>query len=404
MDSRANGNSGRFRLLMAGVQWPPETFLLRLVKGLLEAGVEVTVGCAEKPDLDHPDFRWLPMPAWDGKSRLRFLRFAGLAVRALACGPRDVQLLQRSFRAGPRYGSLVGRWNRVLPLAGRRWDVVYFPWNVAAILHLAAFDLPGPVVVSCRGAQVNIAPHNPDRTAIHDGLRATFRNAAAVHCVSEEIKREAVDRGLDPVKAHVIRPAVDPVRFRPADPLKARSKVFRVTTTGSLIWRKGHEYALQAMRKLADRGVALQFDIVGEGSDRQRLLFTIHDLGLEKMVTLHGSLNEDAVLRLLQNTDAFLLSSLSEGISNAVLEAMACGLPVVSTDCGGMAEAMTNGTEGFLVPVRDPEGMTTALAHLAADRDLARKMGEAGRDRVEREFTIKRQVNQWLELYRALLN
>jgi colanic acid/amylovoran biosynthesis glycosyltransferase len=260
------------------------------------------------------------------------------------------------------------------------------------------------VVVSCRGAHINVAPHNPDRAVLRDGLRDTFARAAAVHCVSEEIKQEATHHGLDPARAWIIRPAVDPERFRPSAATNASDGPFRVVTTGSLIWRKGHEYALIATRLLLDRGFAVQFDIIGAGPERQRLLYTIHDLDLEQCVTLHGSLNEEAVSRLLQQADAFLLSSLSEGISNAVLEAMACGLPVVTTNCGGMGEAVTDGVEGFLVPVREPHATAEALARLASDRSQARRMGAAARDRVLRQFTMKQQIQRWLELYHAVVS
>src|SRR5690606_8816581 len=82
-------------------------------------------------------------------------------------------------------------WNRWLTYAGRRWDVIYFPWNSAAISHLPLFELGMPVVLSCRGSQVSIAPHNPRRPELADGLRTTFQQAAALHCVSEAICEEA---------------------------------------------------------------------------------------------------------------------------------------------------------------------------------------------------------------------
>ena len=118
----------------------------------------------------------------------------------------------------------------------------------------------------------------------------------------------------------------------------------------------------------------MRFEIIGDGPDRQRVLYTIHDLGLQECVRLLGKLAPDEVLHRLQQADAFLLSSLSEGISNAALEAMACGVPVVTTDCGGMREAVTDGEEGFVVPVRDAESMANALMKLAGDAGLRERM------------------------------
>jgi glycosyltransferase involved in cell wall biosynthesis len=393
-----NNDTATLRLLMAGIHWPPETFLRRLIHNLAGANVDVTVGCSERPELNHPRLHWLPMPTWEGAAPARLGRLVGMALRALTQGSGDIVALRRDLPTRFPRGQRLQAWNRVLPFAGRHWDVIYFPWNAAAIDHLPVFALSAPVVVSCRGAQVNVAPHNPDRATIRDGLRTTFARAAAVHCVSEIIKTEAMQLGLDAAKAYVIRPAVDPAHFHPPDRSLRRTGVFSIVTTGSLIWRKGQDYALQAVRFLVDRGIPARLDIIGHGPDRRRILYNVHDLGLQKNVRLLGSLREEEVRQHLQDADAFCLPSLSEGISNAVLEAMACGLPVVTTDCGGMSEAVTEGVEGFLVPVRDPEAMARALAQLATDRGLSQRMGQAARQRVVREFTLAQQTEAWLKL------
>jgi colanic acid/amylovoran biosynthesis glycosyltransferase len=169
-------------------------------------------------------------------------------------------------------------------------------------------------------------------------------------------------------------------------------------TTGSLVWVKGYEYALQSIRHLVDQGIAVQFDLIGEGPERQRILYTIHDLGLEGRVHLHGRLSPEEVRDKLQQADAFLLSSLSEGISNAALEAMACGLPVVTTDCGGMREAIRTNVEGIIVPVRESKEMSQALATLWDDTELRTRMGQAARKRVLQEFTLSQQVNNFASL------
>jgi glycosyltransferase involved in cell wall biosynthesis len=216
--------------------------------------------------------------------------------------------------------------------------------------------------------------------------------------VSEAIKREAIRYGLDPTKAWVIRPAVDPNFFRPREQYRSDDETFQVVTTGSLIWRKGYEYALLAVRRLVDKGTPVRFDIIGDGPERQRILYTIHDLGLERQVHLYGPLAPDEVRDQLQQADVFLLSSLSEGISNAVLEAMACGLPIVTTDCGGMNEVVTDGVEGFLVTARDPKAMAQALWTLWENPALRKQMGQAGRQRIEASFTLSQQVQEFIGL------
>jgi colanic acid/amylovoran biosynthesis glycosyltransferase len=403
------------RLLITGINWPPETFLRRLIDGLVRAGVEVTVGCARRPEKE-ANVKWLRTPSWDASLPVRMARLLAMAARAIVRGSSDLKLLSRGlygerFEKAPNsqpkenratlllhsVGQWLWIWNQLLPYAGRRWDIIYYPWNSAAIACLPVFDLGTPVVVSCRGTQVSVAPHNPERAGIREGLKTTFSKATAVHCVSEATLKDACQLGLGRAKSRVIRPAVDPERFRPLAFAPAKNGTFSVVTVGTLIWVKGYEWALQAIRRLADKGIDVQFDIIGDGPERQRVLYTIADLGLENRVRWLGRLAPDEVLVRVQRADAFLLSSLSEGISNAALEAMACGIPIVTTDCGGMPEAVTDEVEGLVVPIRNSEAIANALLRLAADESLRGRIGRAARERVEKEFALKLQISYWLD-------
>lgn len=395
-----------FKLLIAGIRWPPETFLARLVEGLLQAGVQVTVATANRPGAElrrKAGFNWLPVPAWEGAYPLRLLRLAWQLGRGWVASPSNMGMIGRQVQQGGRLNERLRLWQRWSPYAGKRWDVIYFPWNSGAIEHLALFDLSMPVVISCRGAQVNVAPYHPQRSDLQQGLRETFSRAARVHCVSQAILEEASLFGLDKEKTAVVRPAVDVNFFYPLNQPAPANKPFTVVSTGSLIWRKGYEYALLAMRRLKDAGIPLRYQVIGQGPEEQRLRYTIHDLGLEPQVELLGRQPPEVVRAKLQQADAFLLSSLSEGIANAILEAMACGIPVVTTDCGGLREAVSDGVEGFVVPLRQPEAMAQALHKLWQDPALRRRMGERGRARVWADFNLDKQIPQFLALFQQAL-
>lgn len=386
------------RLLVVGCSWPVETFLERLFEGLARAGVEVTIASAAAPGatwLRENRIKWLNVPAWSDPAPRRLLSLAGMAMGAAVGGRRAVRLLRPHVAKFPRGVSRLRAWYRLLPLVGCPADVIYFPWNSAAIAYGALCELGVPALVSCRGSQVNVGPHDPDRSDLREGLPASFSRVAAVHCVSKAIEAEAMTHGLDPAKSRVIRPAVDPELFRPPARARRGTGPRRVIAVGDLIWKKGFEYALRSVRLARDGGADLGLEIIGNGVDRQRLLFGIQDLGLSSCVRLSGQLPADAVRERLQNADLFLLSSVSEGISNAVLEAMATGLPVVTTDCGGMREAVSDGVEGFVVPARDARGMAAALGHLAEDAGLRERMGAAARVRVLKEFTLERQIREF---------
>ncbi len=344
------------RVLILGISWPPETFIKGLIRGLLSKGIRVTVASRKRPDSEWmclAGFNWLPV----------FL--------------------------APVFVS----WFK------KRWNVFYFPWNSSAIRYLKLLESGIPAVISCRGSQVNIAPHNPERADIRGGLAGTFEKAFRVHCVSRAILKEAVLYGLDPARAEVIYPAVDPVFFSPPAERRGKQMPLKIISTGSLNWRKGYEYGLAALRLLADWKIPFEFDLIGEGPDRQRVFYTVKDLELESFVRLRGNLPPSGVRDLLRQADVFLLSSVSEGLSNAALEAMACGLPVVTTDSGGMSEAVTDGVEGFVTPVYSQAGMAEALKKLAEDRSLCEKMGQAARVRVLRDFKLENQIQKMAEIF-----
>ena len=390
------------RVLIVGLRWPPETFLAALIEGLVDTGIDVTVASSTRPEerlLERKGFHWLFVPEWAGPAPRRFLRL--LVDAAFGCLRRSGDL--RRMSAEPRLRHVtpdaLRLWNRVIRFAGRRWDVMYFPWTSGAISRMPLLRLGMPCVISCRGSQVLVAPHDPGNPVACADMARVFERATAVHCVSEGMAKEAAKYGLEPRKATVIPPAVDPSFFTPGPPSDhTPTDILRIVTTGSLLWLKGYEYALTALRIFLDTGARAQLEILGDGRDRQRLLYTVADLGLEQHVRLAGRQSREAVRDRLQHADVFLLSSLSEGISNGALEAMACAIPVVTTDCGSMTEAIADGCEGLVVPVRDPQSMAAALLRLSTDVGVRRAMGDAGRQRVLKEFTLSRQVERFAEM------
>ncbi len=136
--------------------------------------------------------------------------------------------------------------------------------------------------------------------------------------------------------------------------------------------------------------------------DRARLRFLARELGLERHVIWRGAVSQELVRESLRRSDVLLQASWAEGLPNSVLEAMACGVPVVATDCGGVREAVEHGVEGLVCPTRSPRALADALAALHADRALARRMGAAGRVRAEAEFALPEQVDRFQSLYREL--
>lgn len=141
----------------------------------------------------------------------------------------------------------------------------------------------------------------------------------------------------------------------------------------------------------------LRLVMVGEGPLRAQAQVLLDEAGLSGMAWLPGE--RDDVADVMRGLDCFVLPSLAEGISNTILEAMATGLPVLATAVGGNPELVTAGRTGELVPAGDVEAMAQALLRLANEPDRARAMGRAGREEVERRFSLQAMVAAYQGLY-----
>jgi colanic acid/amylovoran biosynthesis glycosyltransferase len=393
----------KLHILVVGISWPPETFLVRLIDGLLEKNIEITVATKYPPEKvwqEKKGFHWILTPKWEGSIYYRFFCIFKLLLKLFAVDKESFQEINREiFSTRKSISSYLLQLFHLLPFATSKWDVLYFPWNSAAISYYPLFDLGTPTVVSCRGSQVNIAPHNPKRKFILAGLKKTFEKVNGIHCVSKNIQITAMNYGLDENKSEIIYPAVDPNYFLPGETKKGAREEYKILSTGSLIWRKGYEYALSAIREIKELGVPVNYEIIGIGPNEQQIRFAIHDLGLENEVKLLGRLDPQAVRNRLQSADVFLLTSLSEGVSNAVLEAMSCNLPVITTDCGGMTEAVSHLVEGLVVPTYDANAIADALAMLWKQPELREKMGFLAREKIKKEFDIAQQIDAFVHLF-----
>jgi glycosyltransferase involved in cell wall biosynthesis/GT2 family glycosyltransferase len=405
-------------LLEFGSRWPPETFVSRKLERLSALGMRVTVASF----LDSGD----PRSAPPGIGHVRVLdpRQGALGVwgrggtslaRLLVRSPGQIPRVARAAAAATSHRlsrrEAAERFAAYATLAALKPDVVHIDWlDVENEYSSLADALDCPIVVSCHGSELRVDPYTPEGRPLAAAIPQVFRRAAAVHCAAEALAADAVRFGAESAKNRVIRGAVDTAVFRPAPRTSGGGPRFAIVSVATLHWAKGLEYALLALARLVEDGVPASLDIVGGDpewdapSDRDRLVAAVGDLGLEERVRFHGWVPPEVVRDRLQASDVFLQSSLSEGHPTAVVEAMACGLPIVATDCGGTREAMTQGVEGFLVPPRDWRAAAAALRTLWKDPSLRHRMGLAGRERVETEFTLERQSAEFAALYRDVVD
>jgi glycosyltransferase involved in cell wall biosynthesis len=140
-----------------------------------------------------------------------------------------------------------------------------------------------------------------------------------------------------------------------------------------------------------------RFLIVGEGELREPLERQIKELGLERHVFLTG-FRDDAV-GLQKSFDVFVMSSVTEGLGSAMLDAMACARPVVASRTGGIPEAIAHGSTGLLVPPQDEPALAAAIVQVLGDAALRHRIGTAARQRIVDEFSLERMVSETLAVY-----
>jgi glycosyltransferase involved in cell wall biosynthesis len=238
--------------------------------------------------------------------------------------------------------------------------------------------------------------------------RVANRLTTLVIANSEAVKADAVrQEHLDPAKVLVIHNGVD-LREFPAGlaaphvrrALRIPDQVKVVAVVANFIHYKGHDAFLSAWRIVVRKlpgGLAL---LVGDGPLRLALEARAAELGLADSVRFLGT--RDDVPALLSSTDLVVHPSQEEGFSNAILEAMAAGRPVVATDVGGNGEAVVHGETGLLVPADDSDAMAAAVVRLLEHPAEAATFGAAGRRRVEERFDLVRTVREYERLYGRL--
>lgn len=227
--------------------------------------------------------------------------------------------------------------------------------------------------------------------------------------VGEAVRRALVEfEGLPGERVRVIYNGVDLAPFDPSRGLAAtvraeqgwpaRARV--VMQVARLNRLKDHVTSMKVVARLADTEPDLRLVIVGEGEEEAALRALHAELGLGERVEFLGARSD--VPRLLQAADAFLLTSISEGIPLTLIEAMASGLPCVATAVGGVPEVVADGVTGLLAPPGDVDAIAAALRRVLADGALAEGLGRAGRERAAKHFAIAPMQAQYARIYREL--
>jgi phosphatidylinositol alpha-1,6-mannosyltransferase len=266
-------------------------------------------------------------------------------------------------------------------------------WKVAVIAH---------------GMEIT---KNRDRLRRRLGLKWVFGSADLSVAVSRYTRARVLDFGVSPDHVRVLPCGVDPERFRPREREAARARFGLggrpiVLTLSRLVSRKGHDLVIRALPEILRAVPRALYVIAGPPNPpyEERLRALAREVGVSDAILFLGYVAADEMADLYSAADVYVMASRTqsgadnfEGFGITYLEANACGVPVVGADSGGVADAIADGETGYLVPPDDVEALAARLRTLLADPAAARRMGAAGRGRVEREFTWDRIAARFLE-------
>ncbi|TXG80935.1 MAG: glycosyltransferase [Thermomicrobiales bacterium] len=280
-------------------------------------------------------------------------------------------------------------------------DLVHFEFGHSSLAHLLTCRINGVrSVVSFRG--FDICYHGLEDPGFYSEV---WKFADVIHCRSEGIWQRCLQRGCPSDKPHqVIVGGIDVDFFDPGGRAHgmvagSQDQPLRMLSVGRLVWKKGHEYSVEALAKLVDQGIEAELRIIGSGTQDRAIRFAAFDLGVLDRVTLLGSMPRKDVRSEMRNADVLVMPSLSEGFGISALEAQAMKLPVVCSDAEGLPENVQDMVTGFVVPRRNSDLLAERLAMLAGDPEMRQFMGEAGRERVAHFFRVDQEIDAFERLY-----
>lgn len=375
---------------------PSTTFIERLLAGVAESGYQVYVfgSLKKKTAYSAPNIRVITYSQSKLQKAFHLLKYSILLFLFKNKAKQTLDIFIKNHSKNTSLSKL-----KYYPVLWHQPDIFHIQWakSIGDWMWLQQFGTK--IIVSLRGAHINYSPITIPE--VGNMYKQHFPKVNAFHAVSKAMAFEAQKYGASPEKIHVIYSGLPSLELSSN---KTENPILKILSVGRLHWVKGYNYAIDACHILNELGFAFEYTIIG-GKESEELQFQITDLHLENKVKLLGQLPFSEVQKQIQAADVLLLSSVEEGIANVVLEAMQLGTLVLSTNCGGMNEVISNGVNGFLVPIRYPEKIAETLQIIV---NLSRQ--EKDTITTEAKMTIEKQhasslmINEMVAMYQKLMN
>ncbi|HEY6560049.1 MAG TPA: glycosyltransferase [Polyangiaceae bacterium] len=378
-----------------------ETFVLQQITGLIDLGHDVTVFALRNTG---ESVQHRAVTEYRLRERARYLEVRGWrdVLRGFRRGARAVL----AHPSALRYPTALKQ--RVVHGAQGRFDVLYCHFGHVAeharqLREVGLFS--GPLVAVFHGYDVTVWPSEVKG----DALAPLFRDAALLLPISRFWRDKLLQMGADPGKVEVRRMGVDTraLQFRPRS--WESTQPVQLVSVGRLVEKKGIAFAVRAVAR-AQRMLdcEIHYHIVGDGPLREQLAGVARAEGIAKQVTFHGARRSDEVAALLEPMHILLAPSVTaengdmEGIPVVLMEAMAQGLPVLSTEHSGIPELIQHGHSGYLVTERDADALAEALVSMVRNPAEWLRLTTNARSTIETEFDTQRLTRELAERFSKL--
>lgn len=284
----------------------------------------------------------------------------------------------------------------------RKMDVIHVQWPIpnglGALFLKKIYGIP--YINTIHGEEVHLSK----RYHMLFALRWLVNNSSKTITNSSATRKFCLEAGLDGEKIEVIPFGVDTDFFRSLDVYKDE-KIFQILSVGYLIERKGFEYLIRAMPHVLTEHENARLKIVGSGPLESKLKALIYELDLGDQVEIIKNVSDEKLLMMYNSADLFVLPSIvdsqgnTEGLGVVLLEAMACGVPVIGSDVGGISDIIKNMETGVLIPEKNSYVISQVISNLIINRDLREKISDNGLNSVRKKFSWGKITEYYISIY-----
>ncbi len=291
------------------------------------------------------------------------------------------------------------------PLIDEDYDVIHCQFGILGKNWIHLKDIMDvKLVTSFRGYDLEKFIRE-NRPGVYAEL---FKKGDLFLPVCNYFAKKLQELGCPKDRIHVHHSGIDPTKFSFLE-RRVDGKEIKFFTVARLVEKKGLEYSIRAVAKIADQYPQIQYTIAGDGPLQKQLEKLIGELGMRDRVHLAGPLSSDHISALMKKAHIYILASVTaqdgdqEGMPVSLMEAMATGLPVISTRHSGISELVQDGISGFLVPEKDVDALAEKCEYLISHPQRRMEMGRSGRKFVEENFEISKLNQKLVELYSSSL-